>query len=63
MGEAKPIPLDINIPLTDQRVATLRVPNPMSEEDFATLEEMLTENLRIMKRVIVTAPEEPTDDE
>ena len=51
-------PLDIPIPLVSGGRATLRIPVPLSEEDYEILTSLLDVNLKGMKRAIVR--EEPS---
>lgn len=46
--------LELPIPLVSGHRAVLRIPTPLTEEDFELLTEMISTSLRVMKRGIVT---------
>ncbi len=56
-------PYDLQIALIGGALATLRVPRPMSEENFMLLTSLLTANLTAMKPALVLPkPPAPTED-
>lgn len=46
---------DLVLPLLDDTQATLRIPRPMSEENYALLRELLDLNLGMMRKALVAA--------